>query len=103
MAQLTNEKIQAIADVCRWDSDVVRAYLELGITASDDPEDIAREIEECYMGEHSSDEAFAQHIAEEQGIEIGEQWPHYCIDWEYAARELMHDYSEEGGHYFRNV
>ena len=21
------------------------------------------------------------------------QWPLYCIDWEYAARELKHDYT----------
>jgi hypothetical protein len=103
MKEITDEKMQAIADVCRWDSDVVRAYLELGITASDDPQDIANEIEECYQGEHVDDAAFARHIADESGAEIGTAWPHYCIDWEYAARELMYDYSEQGGHYFRNV
>jgi len=34
-------------------------------------------------------------------------WPNYCIDWEYAARELAHDYSvvtfEEAAYYWREV
>ena len=30
-------------------------------------------------------------------------WPQYCIDWEYAARDLMMDYSEQDGYYFRNL
>ena len=38
---------------------------------------------------------YAQKLAEDIGA-IGKdnQWPLYCIDWEYAARELKMDYSE---------
>lgn len=60
--------------------------------------------EESYAGEYDSDEAFAQNVAEEIGaVENNGQWPNYCIDWEYASRELMMDYSEADGYYFRNI
>ena len=26
-----------------------------------------------------------------------------CIDWEFASRELMYDYFEVDGYYFRNL
>ena len=39
---------------------------------------------------------YAQELAEDCG-DIpnagSDRWPLYCIDWEYAARELSHDYS----------
>ena len=39
-------------------------------------------------------ERHAQETAEECGlIDDSDRWPSYCIDWEYAARELKHDYS----------
>lgn len=38
---------------------------------------------------------YAQQLAEDCGMIPGSRsWPMYCIDWEYAARELAHDYSE---------
>ena len=84
--------------------EIAAAYLALGITASSDPEEIAGEIDEAYSGKFTSDEEFAQDIAEQLGsIDKNAAWPQTCIDWEWAARELMMDYSEEGGHYFRNV
>lgn len=84
--------------------EIAAAYLALGITASSDPEDIAKEIEEAYSGSFRSDEEFAQDMAEQLGsIDKDAAWPQTCIDWEYAASELMMDYSEEGGHYFRNI
>jgi antirestriction protein len=37
---------------------------------------------------------YAQELAEELGeITDNTQWPYTCIDWEWAARELRHDYS----------
>jgi antirestriction protein len=37
---------------------------------------------------------YAYDLAEDAGlIPESTQWPHYCIDWEYAAKELAHDYS----------
>ena len=37
---------------------------------------------------------YAREIAEDNGlIPESNDWPAYCIDWEYAARELKHDYN----------
>lgn len=37
---------------------------------------------------------YAQELAEDCGMtDRPAGWPYYCIDWEYAARELKHDYS----------
>jgi len=39
-------------------------------------------------------EEYAYDLAEDCGMVSKNQgWPNYCIDWEYAARELQHDYS----------
>jgi hypothetical protein len=49
------------------------------------------------------DEDFARDMAEQVGaIDKNATWPHSCIDWDLAAQELMYDYSESNGHYFRN-
>ena len=40
-------------------------------------------------------EDYAREFAEDIGaIEKDSQWPAYCIDWEWAARELRMDYTE---------
>jgi antirestriction protein len=82
-----------------YDPEVYQAYINIV------GEDYATQegAEEDYAGDHASDEEFAQNLADELG-EINENanWPHSCIDWEHAARELMYDYSEDNGHYFRN-
>ncbi len=65
-------------------------------------EDYIEDIEEAYQGLWSSDEDFARDLAVNLGdIESDQPWPIYCIDWEYAATELMMDYMEENGYYFR--
>lgn len=62
------------------------------------------DFDEAYCGEFPSDEDFAQNLAEDIGaIDPKASWPNNCIDWEYAARELMYDYYELNGHYFRNI
>ena len=59
--------------------------------------------QDAYSGKHDSDEDFAEDMAEQCGdLERSPSWPYTCIDWEWAARELMYDYIEENGHYFRN-
>jgi len=76
--------------------DVILAAFECGINADD--------IEEAYQGSYKDDEDFAQEMADQLGaIDKNAQWPMTCIDWERAARELMYDYSEHNGHYFRNI
>lgn len=78
------------------DQEVVDAGIACGIDLD--------KIEDAYEGKYDSDEDFAQALAEEtSAIQEDAQWPHTCIDWEWAARELMYDYCSSGGHYFRNL
>lgn len=45
-------------------------------------------IADYYFEQHARD------LAEDCGLtDRPAGWPYYCIDWEYAARELKHDYS----------
>ena len=64
----------------------------------------AEEVAEAYQGQYKNDEDFAQDLAENMGyIQLDANWPYTCIDWEMAARELMYDYFEVDGYYFRNL
>lgn len=83
--------------------EIAQAYLDLGITASEDPAEIASEIEEAYQGQYFNDQNFAEQLLEDLG-DVPKDFPAYIhIDWEGTARDIMMDYSEEGGHYFRNI
>lgn len=81
--------------------EAIDAYVELRGEEYATVED----FEASYSGQFDSAEEFAQDMAENIG-EVpnagSSQWPLYCIDWEYAARELMMDYSESNGYYFRD-
>lgn len=60
-------------------------------------------IEEAYTGQYRDDEDFAESFAYDLGsIDKNVTWPYTCINWEQAAKELMYDYSEHNGYYFRN-
>jgi len=60
-------------------------------------------FEEAYQGEYGSDEEFAQQLCEDLG-ELSADFPPYIhIDWEWTAREIMMDYTETNGYYFRNI
>ena len=78
--------------------DACEAYLKAGLA-----HDLS-DFEECYCGQWDDDEDFAKNVAEDTGALLSDaQWPNYCIDWEYASEELMHDYTEQDGYYFRNI
>lgn len=80
----------------QFDEDVIEAALECGVQVAD--------IEEAYQGNFNSDREFAMEMADQLGsIDNNASWPNNCIDWEFAAKELMYDYSEHNGHYFRNL
>lgn len=68
-------------------------------------EDWWSEAEEAFTGTYSSDTVFAQEFADSTSVMwVGEiPWPYNCIDWEAAAQDLMVDYFEEQGFYFRNL
>jgi antirestriction protein len=81
---------------CSYEIEVVEAALECDINASD--------IDEAYQGKYDSDEDFAEDMAEQLDcMPKNLSWPLTCIDWERAAKELMYDYSESDGHYFRRL
>ena len=77
--------------------DVLEAALEADIQVES--------IEEAYQGEYKNDEDFAYEMATQLGeIDLRNQpWPLSCIDWAFAAKELMYDYVESNGYYFRNL
>lgn len=76
--------------------EAMEAYISEGY----DPKD----FDEAYQGEFDSDEDFAQDFAEQLGyMDKNTSWPHSCIDWQWAARELMYDYHEIEGFYFRSL
>lgn len=76
--------------------EAMQAYINAGYDASD--------FDEAYAGEYDSDADFAQDMAEQLGcIDTKASWPQTCIDWEWAARELMYDYFEVDGYYFRSI
>jgi len=79
-----------------YGEDLVNQYQKEGYDLSS--------MEEAYQGEYRSDEDFAREMAEQCGyMEKDVAWPFTCIDWEHAARELMYDYFEIDGHYFRSL
>jgi len=60
-------------------------------------------FEESFQGKWSNDEDFVSQLLEDTG-EIPKDLPPYIhIDMEWTAREIMMDYSEENGYYFRNL
>ena len=75
------------------DRSVINAGLECGFSLMC--------IEEAYQGQYDSDADFAERFAEETGTVTDTiNWPFTCINWDWAAAELMHDYSEHDHHYF---
>jgi len=99
MEKITKEARQDLIDKGA-DADAIDAYIELGIGNED-----LSDFEESYVGKYDNDKDFAQEMAEETGAVDFKNlsWPQYCIDWEWASRELMMGYSEQDGHYFRNL
>jgi antirestriction protein len=91
------------AEQSGYDIEVIEAFAELGNYSVNDVDAFFEALEESYSGHFTSDENFAQDMAEQTGFEESSQWPQNCIDWERAARDLMFDYSESNSHYFRSL
>jgi antirestriction protein len=81
------------------DPEVIEAYADN--MGSDIDEDTVSDCEDCYCGQYNSDADFAEDLADQLGyLDKNVSWPYNCIDWEWAARELMYDHFESNGHYF---
>lgn len=82
------------------DSEAYKAYAE----CVGGEYDTVGGFEDSYAGQFDSDETFAENLADELGlIDANASWPNTCIDWERAAREIMFDYYESHGYYFRSL
>lgn len=63
----------------------------------------AEDVSEAYQGEYETDVDFVQQLVEECG-DLPKDLPAYIhIDWEGTARDIMMDYFEVNGYYFRNL
>jgi hypothetical protein len=86
--------IECLEDTEYHDEDIISAGIECGVSIGN--------IDEAYAGSFDSDVDFAEDMAEQLGcFDKNISWPHNCIDWDGAVKELMYDYSEHNGHYFR--
>ena len=68
-----------------------------------EPEEFLEAFYEAFSGQWDNDQDFAQELAVDLGFEQPNEWPYSCIDWEHAAREIMFDYWESSGFYFRRI
>jgi len=60
------------------------------------------DIDERYAGKYDDDEDFAETLLKDTG-DLPNDLPWYiCINWERTASNIMADYTEDGGYYFRN-
>ncbi|OOZ76873.1 hypothetical protein BOW50_09080 [Solemya velum gill symbiont] len=74
--------------------EVFAAAAELGIAPD--------MVEELHQGKYDTDADFAYQMADELDLlPEGHEWPCSYIDWDAAAYDLMMDYGESCGHYFR--
>ena len=76
------------------DAEVFAAAMAAGINIDS--------VEDCYQGEWASDYEFAVEWFDEVYLH---EVPDFCknyIDYEAVARDLMHDFTESGGHYFNH-
>jgi antirestriction protein len=91
-AQRIAEVIQAI-EADGADVGAVGAYVDNIRATFETWDDLKDDFEEAYAGEWSSEQDFAQNLAEDLGaIDQNATWPNDCIDWERATRELFTDY-----------
>lgn len=86
-------------DACEWVSEAAKdAYIECFGSWS------SKGFEDSYLGEWDSHTALADDFIDSTGLlaQVPDNLRGY-FDTTAFARDLMMDYSESGGHYFRNV
>jgi hypothetical protein len=81
------DKLAELADNgIPWDA--VAGYIRNAGSPHVDPDNMDDAMDQ-WSGEHDTVEAFAQELADDIGLTSrDEQWPHTCIDWSAAWREL---------------
>ena len=86
------DKLEKLID--QYSIEAVRAAVDCDVQLSD--------FEEAYQGAHDSDEDFVQQLLEDCG-DVPKMPNYIYIDLERTAHDVMMDYSESDGHYFRNL
>ena len=81
-----------------FEEEAIDAYIKLGIEADEGVED----FEEAHQGKWIDDEEFVEDLLRGTG-DLPELPVYIYIDWERTARDVMMDYSEQDGYYFRNL
>lgn len=102
--ETTTSRYEEIAEEKDLDADAFEAFCDNQHIAEDEAEDAVEDFENAYIGEFSSEEAFAEYwVMDEVGATIeGIVLRH--IDWSDVWHcELRHDFYEVNGHYFRNI
>ena len=88
-------EIAETSDLEYYDWEVISAALYCDVQISD--------ISEAYQGQYKDDADFAENLCTEVG-DIPSNLPSYIyIDWERTANDIMMDYSESDGYYFRRL
>jgi antirestriction protein len=81
------------------EKEILEAYIE----ATGDASATLDDANDAYYGQFDSDVDFTQQLLEDCG-EIPKDLPNYIvIDWEATARQIMWDFMEYQGFYFRNA
>jgi len=83
---------------CHLEDAVISAYFDnCGVSPLDD-------VEEAYWGQFDSDDDFATEFLNSTGdIDSIPEHLRYYFDYSAFARDLMMDYFESNGYYFRNI
>lgn len=97
------ELLEVINDNPHTDWDMITAFINAygrDIETADDLEDIISDAEDRFAGHYASDEEFAEETSE-LPYDLP-SWIENNIDWKGVAYDLMFDYTEEDGYYFRD-
>lgn len=79
-----------------YDLAALQAWFDLGNDNFDN-------FEDAYQGKYYDDAEFVQQLIEETEEGMNDLPAYIHIDWEWTAREIMSDYEEENGYYFRTL
>ena len=79
---------------CEQEAEIVNAAIDCDIQGSD--------IDEAYNGEFDDDADFVENLLTDCG-DLPKLPNYIYIDWDKTARDVMYDYCESNGHYFRNL
>lgn len=63
----------------------------------------AEDCSEAYQGRYNTDEEFVQQLLEDTTEGLKDLPNYIYIDWGRTAQDVMYDYFESDGYYFRNL